>query len=527
MKKIKKIFLLSNILFVAFTSARAADFHSLAELQKATLANQQNTVLVVKEKRGKCVMMGNSTTGIKRVGGFCKGINLNAPISKAKIDSAVKKSPAQSLAEGAFVKDDSNKSLQEKVAGAPGGANCVSAGGSTAGATGDTGAFCLAADIKASNTPPANFSVANSLPVEGLQYLQISFRDGSSLVGSRPFSGAGAATGAKCVSVGGSRAGATGTVGDFCIASDLIAAATPPANFSIANSSPVASLQILQVTFNDGRLDGSVLPVAGAECASAGGSGAVNGGAGGFCLASDLSTSATNLDNFAVANKLPAAGLQFLQITFRDRFSINQSGNLLATPMGAKCVSANGGSASTGAKGEFCLVSKLNRLAAGFADFSIANDLPVQGLQFLQVVFRGNGATGTANNAVCKSPGGSMSAVGASRGFCLTSDRRISNTSYANFSVANNLPAASLQFVQVPFRNGIQQRNPRNPVDAAAATGVTLANTVSSRLPLPDITRFAGHEQRYLEITKQESRIVMRSSPHKPTDIQPVFWLGR
>jgi hypothetical protein len=530
MKITRKTKLLGSALAVILLSslAMASDFHSLAELQKARLTNQHNVVLLAKEMRGKCVTIGNSTTDTKKAEGFCLGAKLNIPIAKLRNNSALKKSSAQLLTQGSALKGDSSKLLDVGLAGTSKGANCVSVGGSKAGAAGNTGAFCLAADIKASNTPSANFSVANGLPVEGLQLLQVSFRDGSKLVGSRPFTAAGAATGAKCVSVGGSNAGATGAIGDFCVASDLVAAATSPAKFSLANSLPVASLQLLQITFKDGKLDGSNLPIAGAKCASVGGSSAVNGGLGGFCLVSDLSTSATNLANFAVANKLPAAGLQFLQVTFRDGFSIDKSGNLLTTPLGAKCVSANGGSATTGATGEFCLVSKLSTLASGFAGFSIANDLPVKGLQFLQVMFGDSSPLGgSADTPICKSAGGSTSAVGANSGFCLTSDRRMSNTSYANFSVANNLPVTALQFVQAPFRDSSQQRDPRSPADAGAVTGVTLSYVASSHLPLPNLARFAGHKQRYFGITEQASGIVMRSNPHKLPDVQPVFWLGR
>jgi hypothetical protein len=530
MKTLRNTTLLGSALAIILSSslAMASDFHSLAELKRASLKNQRNVVLVAKEMRGKCVSMGNSTTGTKKAGGFCKGSKLNIRISKLRNNSKVKKSYAQLLTQGTPLSGDSRKLLDVGLAETPKGANCVSVGGSKAVAAGNTGAFCIAADIKASKTSPANFSVANGLPVEGLQFLQVSFRDGSKVVGSRPFTGAGVATGAKCVSVGGSNAGATGAAGDFCVASDLIAAASPPAKFSVANSLSVASLQLLQITFKEGKLDGTILSDAGAKCASVGGSSAVNGDLGGFCLVSDLSTSTTDLANFAVANNLPAAGLQFLQVTFRDGFSVDQSGNLLATPIGAECVSANDGSATTGATGEFCLVSKLSTLTAGFAGFSIANDLPVQGLQFLQVMFGDDGPLGEpTDKPTCISAGGSASAVGANSGFCLTADRLISDTSYANFSVANNLPVKSLQFVQAPFRDGDQQTDPRTQVDVGAATGITLSDAVSPRLPLPNLTLFAGHKQRYFGITEQASGIVMHSSPRTLPDIQPIFWLGR
>ena len=53
----------------------------------------------------------------------------------------------------------------------------------------------------------------------------------------------------------------------------------------------------------------------GAQCVSVGGSTAATRDDGGFCLASDLSTSIMGIAKFAFANGLPAAGLQFLTIS--------------------------------------------------------------------------------------------------------------------------------------------------------------------------------------------------------------------
>jgi hypothetical protein len=435
----------------------------------------------------------------------------------------------------------------------------VSIGGSKAGATGAAGAFCLAADINTLATPPANFSVANGLPVQGLQFLQVSFRDGSKLVGSRPLSGPDTTIGSKCFSVGGSKAGATGQTGDFCLASDLMPSTTAPAHFSVADSLPVASLQIIQVTFRNAVFDQSQqFPMAGAKCTSVGGSGSVNEDTGGFCLVSELRSPTKDLVSFAAANKLPAAGLQFLQVTFKDGYSVDSAGHLIDTPRGAECLSTKGSTASTGVSGEFCLVSELSALATGFADFSMANDLPVEGLQFLQVMFAddsaldkpsGDSALGEPsdssaldepsddrpleqplNNIKCKSAGGSTAAVGSSNGFCLAADRPTSKTSYANLSVANNLPVTALQFVQVPFKEGGQAPGPRKPVDAGAAMGVTLsdvANFPDQGLSFPDIAHIAGRKQHYFRVSDLASGIALRSSPIVQPDNHPVFWISR
>ena len=524
------------------TSVMAADFHSLTELQGATPATLQNAVLVAKERRGKCVTMGYATAGTQNAGGFCEGSELSTPTTIPENYSV-----ANDLAVGApqsarvpFAEGDSlSESRHAQGAGAPTAAKCVSVGGSSAGATGDAGAFCLASDISTSATPPANFSVANGLPVEGLQFLQVTFRDGSKLVGSRRFPVAGVPMGAKCVSVGGSNAGATGGAGDFCLASDLITSATPPANFSVANSLPVASLQFLQVTFRDNNpLDESRhFPDAGAplgaKCASVSGSTATTGDAGGFCLVSDLSTSPMDLANFSVANDLPVAGLQFLQVTFRDSNPPDESGDPPGTgmPMGAECVSVDGSTASNGDTGEFCVVSDLSTLTAGFANFSMANDLPVAGMQFLQVMFGdGSAPGGSAHSPECVSDGGSTSATGKPGGSCLVSDRLISKTSYANFSVANALPVAALQFVQVPFRDSSPLDDSRRFSSAGAPTGVIIpdpAGLVFHRPSPPVLAGIADHPQHYFRVSKRRSGIKMHLGPHGHHRPHPVFWLGR
>ncbi|MEQ1559082.1 MAG: hypothetical protein ABL933_09135 [Methyloglobulus sp.] len=505
----KKIIILSvGIAFsLAIFSAQAVDLRSLAEIQKA---NNRKSILIAEDISGKCTVRGDSNVLAKNATGSCKAS-----------ESAKAASEYSMLAENNLL-----------IAGAAKGTSCISRAGSKAGVTGRMGAFCLAADINALKTPPAHFSVGNALPMKGLQFMQVSFRDGSKIIGSIPLPRPGTAIGSKCISVGGSRSSATGKTGDFCIAADLMPSVTAPVHFSVANSLAVASLQILQVAFRDAGVQTSPLSVTGAKCISIGGSNAVNQDAGGFCLASDLKTPSTGLSGFAVANKLSAASLQFLQVSFRDRYTDDGAGHLLGTPMGAECRSFGNSTASTGAMGEFCLVSKLSTLSTGFANFSMANDLPVEGLQFLQVQFAdGKALAQTINDIKCKSAGGSTSAIGNTKGFCLTADRRISSTNYANLSVANNLPITALQFVQIPFRGGSQAVGLRQPADAGAATGMTVSDAVPfpthQSIFLPDFARIAGRKQQYFGISEAGSKIVMHTSPIAHSDNVPVFWISR
>ncbi len=525
--KNRKIALLVNVLIVFLSSmcAKAADFRSLAELQKAAPASRPNSVLVAKEKWGTCMAMGHSAIRSQLAKGFCEGINLNKRFTKFNKHSGLNGLPVRASQSSAqrpsAARQLINRTKRARNMVITIGANCLSRGGSNAGATGDAGSFCLAADIKAVKATPANFSVSNGIPVEGLQYLQVTFQDGSKLVGSRRLPGGGAAAGAKCISIGGSNAGSTGENGDFCLASDLITSTTAPANFSVANSLPVVSLQLLQVTFRDNNPFDQLgnLPGFGAKCVSANGTVAANGDSGGFCLVSNLSASIRNQANFAVANGLSAAGLQFLQISFLNGYSSIGKPPVAGVPLSAECISSDGSIATAG-NGETCLVSQLSTLADGFENISMANDLPVKGLQFLQVMFRDGAPTKSSNNAQqCVSVGGSNSTFGNAGGFCLASDRRISKTNYANFSLANNLPVTSLKFIQIPNREGGHAFEPRRPEDIGSATGVAIYEAPNNSPSLPILSLFAGHRQHYFSIHEQLSEIALNPQPA----LDPIF----
>ena len=386
----KKATLLGSVLAVTVSSAPAlaGDFNTPTGLQGTTASP---VVLGAKEFGAKCESVDNSTAATWNVGEFCLASDRNTSTDLA--DPAVAN---EATVAGSQVPLRDGNSLSESrrspSASAPMGPECVSVGGSTA-ATGDDGGFCLASDLSTSTTGIAKFAFANGLPAAGLQFLQITSRDGSQFVGSRPI-------GPKCVSAGGSTA-ATGDDGGFCLASDLNTSTATIAKFAFANGLPAAGLQFLQIAFADGGSPGGSphSSGAGAKCVSIGGSTATTGDAGRFCLVSDLSTSTAGSANLSVANELPVADMQYLQVTFREGSRSGPSAHA-SEPMGAECVSVDGSTATTGDAG-VCLASDLRTLTAGAANFAVANDLLVAGMQYLQVTFRdGSPLAGSGHSPV-------------------------------------------------------------------------------------------------------------------------------
>ncbi len=532
----KKGALLGSVLAVTVSSAPAlaADFNTAAGLKGTTPSPFRNAVLGAKKFGAECESVDNSTAATWNVGEFCLASDHNRS--------------ATDLADPAVAKDDAvagsrvplkdggshSESRRSPSAGAPTGPECVSAGGSSA-ATADEGegGFCLASDLRTSAASSAKFAFANSLPAVGVQVLQVTSRDGSQFVGSRPIPSAGVPMGPVCASAGGSSA-ATADEGEgaFCLASDLRTSTTGIAKFAFANSLPAAGVQFLQITFADRGSPGGSRhsPGAGAECVSIDGSTAATGNTGGFCLVSDLNTS-TGFANLSVANGLPVAGMYYLQVTFRDGSRSPGPG----VPMGVQCVSLDGSAATTGDGGEFCLASDLRTPKKAFANFAVANRLLVAGMQYLQATFRDGsspfGASGHSpgGGAECVSVGGSTAATGNTGGFCLVSDRNTSKTGFANFAVANGLPVAALQFVRVPFRDGSSLDGSRRIPRADAPMGVVISDRDRSRIRLfpPALAGIADHPQRYFRIRQRRSGIVMHLSPHGRRHPRPVFWLSR
>ncbi len=280
--------------------------------------------------------------------------------------------------------------------------------------------------------------------------------------------------GAECESVDNSTA-ATWNAGEFCLVSDHSTStrdARDDGSHGDSRRSPTASAPT------------------GAECVSVGGSTAATQGDGGFCLASDLSTSKTSLVNFAVANGLPAAGVQLLQVTLRDGSQLVGSRRFpsASAPMRAECVSVAGSTAATEDDRGFCLVSDLSTSTAGFANLSVANGLPVAGVQFLQITSADSSSPGRSpyfspGRAKCVSIGGSTAATGDAGRFCLVSDLSTSTAGFANLSVANEVPVAGMQYLQVTFRDG--SRSGRAP-DASEPMGAECVSVDGSRATTGD-----------------------------------------
>ena len=538
----KKGTLLGSVLAVTVSSAPAlaADFDTSAGLQATTPSPLQNTALGAKEFGAECESVDNSTAATWNAGEFCLATDSNTSTT-GSADPAVVNDAAVAASPLPRVRLRDGSSLSESrpfpSASAPMGPECVSVGGSTA-ATGDDGGFCLASNLSTSTTGIAKFAFANGLPAAGVQFLQITSQDGSQFVGSRPIPSAGAPTGPKCVSAGGSTA-ATGDDGGFCLASDLSTSTTGTATFAFANGLPAAGLQFLEITFADGGSPGGSRhsPGTGAQCVSVDGSTAATGDGGRFCLVSDLNTSSTGFANLSVANDLPVAGMQYLQVTFRDGSPLDGSGHFPGAPepMGAECVSVDGSTATTGDAGEFCLASDLRTLTADTASFAVANDLLVAGMQYLQITFRDGSPLGGSDHspgagAKCGSVGGSTAATGDAEGFCLVSDRNTSKTGFANFAIANDLPVATLQFVRVPFRDGGSLDGSPLISSAEPPMGVVISDPdwlPIPRLSPPALAGIADHPQRYFPSSERASGIVMHLSPDERRHPRPVFWLSR
>ena len=534
----KKGTLLGSVLAVTVSSAPAlaGDFNTPTGLQATTASP---VVLGAKEFGAKCESVDNSTADTWNAGEFCLATDHNT-LTTGSGDPAVVNDAAVAASPLPRVPLRDGSSLSESrrspSASAPMGPECVSVGGSTA-ATGDDG-FCLASDLSTSKTGIAKFAFASGLPATGLHFLQSTSRDGSQFVGSRPIPSAGAPTGPKCVSAGGSTA-ATGDHEGFCLASDLSTSKTGIAKFAFANGLPAAGLQFLEITFADGGSPGGSphSSGAGAKCALIGGSTAATGDAGRFCLVSDLNRSSTSFANLSIANHLPVVGMQYLQVTFRDGSPLDGSGHSLdaSEPMGAECVSVDGSTATTGDAGEFCLASDLRTLTAGAANFAVANGLLVASMQYLQVTFRdGSPLAGSGHSpgagVECVSAGGSTAATGNTAGFCLVSDRNPLKTGLANIALANDLPVAALHFVRIPFREGGSLDRSRLIPRAEPPMGVVISDP--DRLPIhrlspPALAGIVDHPQRYFHISERRSGIVMHLSPHRRRHPRPVFWLSR
>lgn len=465
----------------------------------------------------KCSTINDSTATTWNTGEICFASDINT--SKANFSVANSQS-----------KPIYTKGLKVLLRGSNSiGANCNSAGGSNA-ASESLGGFCLASDLNSSIANSANFSVANEIPVLGMQFLQVVFKEGGTLSGS-------AAIGAECISSGGSTSAPENAEG-FCLASDLSRSTAAFANLAVANGLPVASLQFVQVLFADSG--GGAASNTGTECVSIGGSNATTGTTGGFCLAADLSTSAAGFANFSVAHDATVSDLQFLQVTFEDA---SGPGRLFSSPgagapVGAECISVDGSIAAINNPNGFCLVSDLIESSIDSAGLTLANKLPVSGMQFLQVKFADGGETPSSfsSTAECVSDDGSTAAAGNPGGFCLVSDMINSTVESANITIANDLPVMSLEFLQVPSKDAPPLVGSNNPLGVGVPKGVAVSgfeefpfiptqsdNTEISAIPTNNLVNQAA----FFHLSNQTNGIEPFSTPYWRTYPNIGLWVGR
>ncbi len=506
------------ILLSTLSISMAADFYSYTGLQNPILAPSLNTLLRADE-RPNCMTIDDSTENAWNAGEICFSSDMNSSI------------PNFSFANNLLSRANLTAS-QNLLEDGPG-AECTSAGGSEA-ASENLGGFCLAADLNASISNFANFSVANQLSAVGMQYLQAIFGDGSILSDSAP-------VGSECVSAGGSISLPENSDG-FCLASDLLKSTSAFSNFAVANDIPLVGLQFIQILFDDTGT--STASGTGAKCISVGGSAAASGSTAGFCLASDLSTATAGFANFAIAHDVPVTDLQFLQVTYED--ASPSEGSLApqgaGAPVGAECISINGSIAATENRKGFCLVSDLIETAINSADITIANNLPVSGMQFLQVKF-GDAALGdlpsnvaTVAGAECVSDAGSTASAGNPEGFCLVADLINSTIESANISVANDLPVVAWEFLQVPSENvppaavpkGVvvsgSEEFPFNPTSEVSTDAKSLAALLDSANSRGD--RVVSKDS-FFHLSDQTNGIEIYSTPYWHTYPHIGLWVGR
>ncbi len=497
----KKIINLCNSALLALMLSSTTSVR--AEFQNPAPTSFLDTALIARDGRTECMKIDDSTATSWNAGEICLAS-----------DSEVATGLQPAALKGSLAISEDRSSL---------GAECISAGGSTAGSN-DIGGFCLASDLNTSIMDFANFSFSNDLPVAGMQFLQATFADGSTL-------GAGRSIGPDCISGGGAISTSENGNG-FCLVSDLSRSITDFATFAVGNGLPVVSLQFLQVTFAVGESFSS----SGTDCVSVGGSTASTTTGGGFCLASDMTTSPTASTSFTVAHDTPVEDLQFLQIMFGGSpAGGSPSSPGVGTASGAECISVEGSLAAIGNPQGFCLVSDLVVASAGSANFAFSNNSSVSGVQFLQVSFASDGSTSgllpfpggsTGTDTECVSIDGSVAVAGNTDGFCLVSDLITSATGSANFSVANALPVSAWEFLQVPSPDAAPFGGSSGSPDAPV--GIVVSNLMASTFDLRSTPAQAGigdSQTEYFHLSDQTDG--MEATPYLNRYPNIVLWPGR
>jgi len=404
----------------------------------------------------------------------------------------------------------------------------ISASGSSQ-ATGSTIGFCMTADLSASDSEIQHFSFKNDLPATGIQFMQAIFADGSIQTSSAQMS-------QECLLPDGSPASVEGeNSGGFCMISSLKKSITEFSTFSLANALPMVSLQFIQVQFKDisnqSESSSSLL-----ECQSVEGSAAQSTGKEGFCLSSDLSNSIVKSANFSFAHNAPVTDLVFVQLTFSDN-SLTDRQLLppgLGAPIGAECISVAGSISAGGNIEGSCLVSDLIISATASANIALANDLPISGLQFFQASFSEQGNNNQLPPTLparteCVSMNGSIAATEKLNGFCLASDL-LSATGSAVFTIANDLPVTSWEFIQVPSKDATPKSGSSNSASEEVPDGIAISNNVALPFNLQakdSLANYLDPLTRYFHISNQTIGMEVHSTLYWRDYPNLAIWLGR
>jgi hypothetical protein len=337
-------------------------------------------------------------------------------------------------------------------------AACISVGGSQSSSQHARG-FCIASDLSTDTAGVANFSVANDIPITKINYVQTPKSGAATQSENQEVIG-------RCTSAGGSDASPDAASG-FCLAADIQLSDGVPLAFALANGAPVTGFQFVQVSFQRNAGNSASGTPGNTSCESLSGTKAFAPTGAGFCASVHLATSASAVASFAVANELPIAGLQLLQVSLDDTATVSPG---LASIAGAKCSSLGGAKADTGTANGFCLAADVATARTELASFAFANKLPMKGLQFMQLTATSGGAldkqawgSGSASPGTCVSSNGSTARASSPNGFCLASDLSSTEGAGINIAVANGLPIASMQFLQAGFSSSSPLANLVDP----------------------------------------------------------------
>jgi hypothetical protein len=233
--------------------------------------------------------------------------------------------------------------------------------------------------------------------------------------------------------------------------------------------------------------------------------------------------------------------LQFLQVTFEDAGSSGESFSFpgAGAPSGAECISVNDSIAAIANPEGFCLVSDLMESLEDSADITIANNLSVSGMQFLQAEFAaGELPPSSGGGAECASDAGSIAAAGNPEGFCLVADLINSTMESANIAVANDLPVVAWEFIQVPSENVPPLDGPGNPTDAGVPVGIVISGFEEFPfIPTPDdspeeissaaLVDSVDSQTPFFHLSDLSDGIEIYSTPYWRTYPHLGLWVGR